>query len=98
MLQLERCTVVMQEPFPVLRTLFLHCDENDSEAPVVLGALFKLGGSAPLLQKITLWRVPFPTLPKLLLSTTDLVELSILTRSQALGTFHSTHWPNACPR
>ncbi len=76
MLQLERCTAVMQEPFPVLRALSFRYVENDRDAPpVVLGAL--LGGSAPRLQAITLWRVPFPTLPELLLSTKDLVKLNL---------------------
>jgi hypothetical protein len=74
-LQLERCTEVMQESFPVLRTLFLHCDENDSDSPVVISAF--LGGSAPRLQRISLCRVPFPTLPMLLLSTKDLVVLNL---------------------
>ena len=74
--QLERCTAVMQEPFPVLRALSFRYVENDRDAPpVVLGAL--LGGSAPRLQAITLWRVPFPTLPELLLSTKDLVKLNL---------------------
>ena len=75
MLQLERCTAVMQEPFPLLRTLSFRYFKNDHGAPVVLGAF--LGGSAPRLQKITLWCVPFPTLPELLLSTKDLVELNL---------------------
>ena len=73
--QLERCTAAMQEPFPVLRVLFLGCDENDGDAPVVIGAL--LGGSAPRLQAIELRRISFPTLPKLLLSTDDLTFLSL---------------------
>jgi len=81
MLQLERCTAVMQEPFPFLRTLDLYCDENDSDAPVVLGAF--LGRSAPRLQKITLCRVPFPTLPELLLSTKDLVGLDLVNITSA---------------
>jgi len=75
MLQLEKCTTVMQEPFPVLRTLFLGRDEKDSDAPVVSDAF--LGGSAPRLQMIELRCVPFPTLPKLLLSTTDVVLLNL---------------------
>ena len=75
MLQLERCTEVMQEPFPVLRTLFLDCVENDSDAPVVIDSF--LGVSATRLQRISLFCVPFPALQKLLLSTKDLVVLRL---------------------
>jgi hypothetical protein len=75
MLQFERCSAVMQGSFPVLRTLSLHCYENGRDAPVVIDSF--LGGYAPRLQKITLSSVPFPTLPNLLLSTKDLVELHL---------------------
>jgi hypothetical protein len=78
LLQLERCSTVTQGPFPVLRTFSLHCYENGghaAHAPVVTDSL--LGGYAPRLQKITLCGVPFPTLPNLLLSTKDLVELHL---------------------
>jgi hypothetical protein len=34
-------------------------------------------GSAPRLQKLELWNVPFPTLPKFLLSANDLVDLHL---------------------
>ena len=36
-----------------------------------------LGGSAPRLQSLTLISIPFPALPKLLLSATDLVDLTL---------------------
>ena len=72
-LQLQRCTAVMQEPFPILRALFLGCDENVT--PVITHTF--LGGSAPRLQTIHLCFVPFPTLPKLLLSATELVKLNL---------------------
>jgi len=44
--------------------------------PPVISDMF-LGGSAPRLQRIKLWEVPFPTLPKFLLSTRSLVELHL---------------------
>ena len=71
--QLEGCVALMQEPFPILRTLLLSCFSGD---PPVMTHAF-LGGSAPRLQKLRLCRVPFPTLPKLLLSAHDLVELRL---------------------
>ena len=70
---LKTCTALMQEPFPILRTLSLSCNTN---MPPVISEMF-LGGSAPRLQRIKLWHVPFPTLPKFLLSTRGLVELHI---------------------
>ena len=71
--QLERYASLMQGPFPFLRTLFLDCYSENP--PAMTDAL--LGGSAPRLQKLRLCRVPFPTLPKLLLSAHDLVELHL---------------------
>jgi len=63
----------MQEPFPALTGLWLW--SYDKNAPV-LPDLF-LGGSAPRLQSLELGRIPFPGLPKLLLSTHHLVTLRI---------------------
>ena len=71
--QLGRMAAVMQDPFPVLTCLDLRsCEET-----LVLTAAF-LGGSAPHLQEITLYRISFPALPTLLLSTSDLVTLNLL--------------------
>lgn len=70
-LQLERCANLMQEPFPLLRVLFLRCAEND--APPITGSF--LGGSAPRLQDVKLCNIQILTLPKLLLSTSNLVVL-----------------------
>jgi len=64
---------VMQEPFPVLTRLFIGSD--DVNAPVLPGAFLR--GSAPRLQEIALSGIPYPTLPTLLLSASDLVELSL---------------------
>jgi hypothetical protein len=63
----------MQEPFPVLTHLDIGLDRDDVP---VLSAEF-LGGSAPRLQEITLSFFPYPALPTLLLSTTDLVKLDL---------------------
>ena len=70
--RLERCTALMQGPYPVLRYLSLSCCEDP---PVITDAF--LGGSAPCLQSIILSRIPFPTLPKFLLSVNNLVELQL---------------------
>jgi hypothetical protein len=64
----------LQQPFPALT--FLHFAFRYETAPV-LPASF-LGGSAPALQSLCLDHVPFPGLPKLLLSCTHLVSLYIL--------------------
>jgi hypothetical protein len=62
----------MQQPFPALSILKLQLpDQSDL---VVLPDSF-LGGSAPRLVFLQLRGVPFPGLPKLLLSTTHLVAL-----------------------
>ena len=61
----------MQEPFPALTKLNLW--SSDENAPVLPDSF--LGGSAPSLQYLTLIGIPFPGLPKLLLSTHDLVTL-----------------------
>jgi hypothetical protein len=71
--QLGKMATVMQEPFPVLTRLFVGSD--DVNAPVLPSEF--LGGSAPCLQEIALSGIPYPTLPTLLLSASDLVELSL---------------------
>ena len=71
--KLEKIAKVIQEPFPVLTRLSIS--SRDGNAPV-LPAEF-LGGSAPRLQHLNMLRIPFPTLPALLLSTSDLVSLTL---------------------
>ena len=71
---LERLATVMQEPFPVLEHLHLH--HYDDQIPLVLPDTF-LGGSAPRLSSLTLTGIPFPAVPKLLLSARDLVEIEL---------------------
>ncbi|KAH9178363.1 hypothetical protein EDB89DRAFT_1170384 [Lactarius sanguifluus] len=71
--QLGKIVTVMQEPFPVLTRLYIF--SRDGYAPV-LPAKF-LGGSASRLKTIALSGIPFPELPVLLLSTSDLVTLKL---------------------
>jgi hypothetical protein len=77
--QLEEVLAAMQQPFPALTDLAIWCRNDglleDEMRPVVPESF--LGGSAPRLQHLELNRVPFPGLPKLLLSATGLVTLSI---------------------
>ena len=72
-LQLRKIAMAMQKPFSALRRVeILSLDVN---APV-LPAKF-LGGSAPCLHTFSLHRIPFPSLPTLLLSASDLVALNL---------------------
>jgi len=61
----------LKEPFPMLTSLELS--SHNKTAPVLPDPF--LGGSAPRLEELRLYGIPFPGLPKLLLSTTDLVDL-----------------------
>jgi hypothetical protein len=74
-LPLERLVAVMQEPFPAMDYLFLQIKGTVSALPIVPNTFF--GGSAPRLRSLTLDGIPFPTLPRLLLSSNDLVDLSL---------------------
>jgi hypothetical protein len=76
--ELEEALEVMQQPFPALTELGIRwqddeTDEIDEASPVVPDSF--LGGSVPRLRHLDFYRVPFPGLPRLLLSTTDLVHL-----------------------
>ena len=73
--RLREIAAVMQEPFPVLRRLDISL--SYIHPPALLPTGF-LGGSAPCLQEISLCYVPYPALPTLLLSTSDLVKLVVL--------------------
>jgi hypothetical protein len=70
--QSEEVWKVMQEPLPELTYLALESDDEVSIPPDSL-----LGGSAPRLRSLRLDYVPFPGLPKLLLSATNLAKLSL---------------------
>ena len=66
----------VKKPFPALTDLFLSSQDEPENHPVAIPASF-LGGSAPRLQNLSLYRIPFPALGRLLLSTRDLVTLSL---------------------
>ena len=70
--QLEEVLAAMQQPFLAVEYLYLV---SGNETPVVPASF--LGGSAPQLQILWLKSIPFPGLPKLLLSATHLVELHL---------------------
>jgi hypothetical protein len=74
--QLEKVLAAMQQPFPALTYLQLLNRQPEDETAAVVPASF-LGGSVPRLQTLFLDRVPFPGLPKLLLSATHLVDLKL---------------------
>ena len=67
--QLENCVALMQNPFPALKFFEFGVDE---ETMFVIIDTF-LGGSAPLLQEISLGKIRFPGLSKLFSSTSNLV-------------------------
>ena len=75
-LQLEKVLAAMQQPFPVLTHLQLQNLQPEDETAVIVPDSF-LGGSVPRLQTLFLDRIPFPGLPKLLLSATHLVVLNL---------------------
>jgi F-box-like len=71
--QLGRILAAMQAPFPELTELRLW---SSDVTPRVIPDSF-LDGSAPRLQIFDLSGIPFPGLPKLLLSATQLVDLNL---------------------
>jgi hypothetical protein len=90
---MEKVLAAMQQPFPVLTSLELCGDK----APVVSASF--LGGSAPSLESLCLRHVPFPELPKLLLTATRLVNLQRFNSWIFLipDTFHQKRWPLLSP-
>ena len=76
-LELEKVLATMQVPFPELTRLSLSSlDKTSPASPPVIPDSF-LDGYAPRLQEFTLSGIPFPGVPKLLLSATHLVHLEI---------------------
>jgi hypothetical protein len=71
--QLGKIVTVMQEPYPALTELILSSE--DRNVPILPGEF--LGRSAPSLQKVLLTGIPFPALPVLLPSASDLVSLKL---------------------
>jgi hypothetical protein len=70
---LDRLVTMMQKPFPELESLYIGI--NDQTVPAFPDTF--LGGSSPRLRTIHLNHIPFPTLPRLLLSCNDLVSLTL---------------------
>ena len=75
--QLQRLASAMQEQFPALFHLRLDLDLLSSRSSPAVPDGF-LGGSAPRLKYLWLRSIPFPALPKLLLSATELIQLSLV--------------------
>ena len=71
---LEKLSPLMQDPFPALE--YLQLVSRDLMESLVLPSEF-LGGFTPRLRHIDLDGTPFPTLPLLLLSATDLAFLRL---------------------
>jgi hypothetical protein len=70
---LKRFAAAMKDPFPTLT--YLELSSRDIKVPVLPDSF--LGGSAPRLRTLELKGIPFPGIPKLLLSASDLVELHL---------------------
>jgi hypothetical protein len=68
---LGKIIAMLQRPCPILTCLSITADGRNE--PVLPTGL--LGGSAPCLERFELCGIPFPALPTLLLSTSDLVDL-----------------------
>ena len=72
-IQSSQLDEAMQRPFPALTCLRLQ--HSDESAPPLSDTF--LGESTSCLQSLLLHRIPFPGLPKLLLSATHLVDLDL---------------------
>jgi len=73
--QIEKVLAAMQVPFPELTKLVLQVWPSDNTLPVTPDSF--LGGSAPRLRYFEWSHIPFPGLPKLLLSATQLIKLDL---------------------
>ena len=69
---LEKVLAAMQEPFPELT--YLQLESYDKSVPIVPDSFLD---SAPRLVSLRLHHIPFPGLPNLLLSATNLVDLQL---------------------
>jgi hypothetical protein len=76
--EIEKLWAAMQVPFPELADLHLAYEDYEdlSRVPVLPDSF--VGGSAPCLRDLFLVSIPFPGIPKLLLSATHLVDLGLL--------------------
>ena len=75
----QELLAAMKEPLPALTKLRMWSDFPWSPHQRTMEPLPDsfLGGSAPLLRLLSLNRVPYPALPKLLSSTRDLADLAV---------------------
>jgi len=73
---LERFTSVMQQPFPILKSLALLPYEH--KAPILPNSFLGSPGSTPRLQTLWLDSIQFPAIQKLNLSAGSLVYLYLL--------------------
>ena len=71
----EKALSLIQKPFPVLTDLNLQY--RDFRMPLSVIPDSFLGGSARRLRRLSLGSIPFPGLPKLLFTATDLVHLHL---------------------
>jgi hypothetical protein len=69
-------SAAVQKPFPELKDCQLDLDEDEEPEPILPNSF--LGGVTPHLRSLSLFRVPFPGLPRLLLSATHLVYLTLV--------------------
>ena len=74
-LEWDKVLVAMQVPFPALTGLLLSCRRDGSDLSILSDTF--LGGSAPRLQYLDMYCIPFPGIPNLLLSATHLVDLDL---------------------
>jgi hypothetical protein len=79
--QMEEILVAIHKPFPILTHLNLEA-EDETLATAVDPDLF-LGGSAPCLRFLQLAHIPFPGLPNLLSSATQLTDLRLYNLSNS---------------
>jgi hypothetical protein len=94
--RLEEVLVAMQLPFPELTHMHMGL-WSDCEAMPIIPDWF-LDGSAPRLRHFELYGIPFPGLPRLLLSATHLVSLRLPNTVFLIpGTFHRKRSPISSP-
>ena len=76
---MEGFLTAMDKPLPVLTSLYLESEstENETGLPTPVDPDLFLGGSAPSLRSLTLVYIPFPGLPKLLSTTSQLTDLQL---------------------
>ena len=74
----EKALPLMQKSFPILTDLNLsYTNLIDMPVPPVVPDLFLDGSATRLLRNLILTRIPFPGLPKLLLSAPNLVHIDL---------------------